>query len=86
MTLYQTQCLDGGPDGEDDLLVVGEGLLDLLLLLQPLLRDGEGAVPALRAGDLTSTSESVGNAESFAQVSNSPHWSSHLRRKSVCNF
>ena len=63
MTVYQTQCLDGGPDGEDDLLVVGEGLLDLLLLLQPLLRDGEGAVPALRAGDLTSTSESVGNFE-----------------------
>ena len=58
MTLYQKQCLDGGPDGEDDLLVVGEGLVDLLLLLQPLLRDGEGAVPALRAGDLTSTSES----------------------------
>ena len=60
-TLYQTQCLDGGPDGEDDLLVVGEGLLDLLL--QPLLRDGAGAVPALRAGDLTSTSESLGNSE-----------------------
>ena len=69
MTVYQTQCLDGGPDGEDDLLVVGEGLVDLLLLLQPLLRDGEGAVPALRAGDLTSTSESVGNSELFAQVS-----------------
>ena len=58
MTVYQMQCLDGGPDGEDDLLVVGEGLLDLRLLLQPLLRDGEGAVPAPRAGDLTSTSES----------------------------
>ena len=55
MTVYQTQCLDGGPDGEDDLLEVGGGLrVDLVLLL----RDGEGAVPAPRAGDLTSTSES----------------------------
>ena len=53
MTVYQTQCLDGGPDGEDALLVVGEGLLgDLLLLLGLLLHVGEGLVPAPRAGEL----------------------------------
>ena len=48
MTVYQTQCLDGGLDGEDDLLDVGEGLGDLGLLLH----DGEGRVPAPRAGNL----------------------------------
>ena len=43
MTVYQTQCLDGGLDGEDDLLEVGGGLRGDLVLL---LRDGEGAGPA----------------------------------------
>jgi hypothetical protein len=52
MTVYQTQCLDGGLDGEDDLLDVGEGLGDLVLLLGLLLHDGEGRVPAPRAGNL----------------------------------
>ena len=42
MTVYQTQCLDGGLDGEDD-LEVGGGLRGDLVLL---LRDGEGAGPA----------------------------------------
>ena len=42
MTVYQTQCLDGGLDGEDD----------LLLLLGLLLHVGEGLVPAPRAGEL----------------------------------
>ena len=51
MTVYQTQCLDGGLDGEE-LLDVGEGLGDLVLLLGLLLHDGEGRVPAPRAGNL----------------------------------
>ena len=47
----QPQCLGGGLD-RDELLDVGEGLGDLVLLLGLLLHDGEGRVPAPRAGNL----------------------------------